>query len=306
MQEAYERAQGAGEGSINLPDGRGAMGSSGLENKMPGKYITPTAEFVVKTKTTSADAQKVHFLTLFYPDKLLISTFYALQIFINICSNEELGEPGLKKRLDESGQEVEGMNIPMSVGPKRLSNDKNGNACAAYDIIVNPKVVRDATTDTSGKQKDFLCQLAIQSLEQKYKLELDYRYKLPKLKVFGELQQQYIQDRKKIPKIEELSTKSNPVTEKASTKQPAGPKTVSQELLKMPVRITWCLDPDGAADPPCPEWDYPSGDYVEPLLIPDGRIQCIKLLAELEGVTDDQVDLKVSPFLMKVSKNRLS
>jgi hypothetical protein len=207
----------------------------------------------------------------------------------------------MKKRLDESGQEVEGMNIPMSVGPRRLSNDKNGNPCAAYDVIVNPKVVQDATSDTSGKQKDFLCQLAIQSLEQKYKLELDYRYKLPKLKVFGELQQQYIQDRKRMPKIEEVSAKTNSVTEKVSAKHSVNSKTIPQELLKMPVKITWCLDPAVAADAPCPDWEYPSGDYVEPLLVPDPRIELIKLLAELEGVTEDQVDLKVSPFLMKVS-----
>lgn len=190
------------------------------------------------------------------------------------------------------------MNIPMSVGPKRMSNDKTDTPCAVYDVIVNPKVVLDATTDKSGKQKDFLCQLAIQSLEQKYKLELDYRYKLPKLKVFGELQQQYIQDRKKIPKIEEVASKKNTAAEKA--KAPAAPKTISQDLLKMPWKISWCLDPNAATTSDAPEWDYPSGDYVEPIVIPDAYIKSIKYIAELENVTEDQVDLKVSPFLMKV------
>jgi hypothetical protein len=59
MQEAFEQAQDGSESPINLPDGRKAMGSNGLEAKVPGKYITPTAEFVIKTKTTSTDGQKV-------------------------------------------------------------------------------------------------------------------------------------------------------------------------------------------------------------------------------------------------------
>lgn len=59
MQEAFLRSQEGGENPLNLPDGRTAMGTNGIEAKMPGKYITPTAEFVIKTKTTSADTSKV-------------------------------------------------------------------------------------------------------------------------------------------------------------------------------------------------------------------------------------------------------
>ena len=108
------------------------------------------------------------------------------QVFINICKHEALAEPALKKKLDASGEEVEGMNIPLSVGPRRFDKDKSSVQCHVYDVIVNPTVIADVVEDITGKKRDFLCQLALQGLEQKYKEQLDKRYKLPKLKYLGE------------------------------------------------------------------------------------------------------------------------
>lgn len=68
----------------------------------------------------------------------------------------------MKKKLNEEGEEVEGMNIPLSVGPVRNGKDKSGVDCTIYDVIVNPQVVQDVLNDPTGKHRDFICQLAIQ------------------------------------------------------------------------------------------------------------------------------------------------
>lgn len=127
-----------------------------------------------------------------------------------MTQHEAIAEPGLKKKLDHEGNEIEGMNIPMSVGPAMEDIDKKGVPCIIYDIIVNPIVITESTADKTGKYRDFICQLGMQYLEQKYSNELDRRYKLPKLQYMGEkIASQFIQDRKNIPKIEEVSTSNN-------------------------------------------------------------------------------------------------
>ena len=69
-----------------------------------------------------------------------------------------------------------------------------------YDIIVNPSVLEECKEDKTGKHRDFICQLAIQSLEQKYNEDLDRRYTLPKLKYMGTITSQHVRDRKSEPK----------------------------------------------------------------------------------------------------------
>lgn len=203
----------------------------------------------------------------------------------------------MKKRLDENGEEIEGLNIPMSVGPRKDDTDKAGVPCMVFDIMVNPTVVRDAVEDNVGKNKDFLCQLAIQSLEQKYKLSLDRRYKLPKLKVHGELQEQYIQDRKNMPKIEEVSIK------KAAPKQsnkPTQPPKVVKEDTKFAYDIGW--EVSSASGEICPdiEWLYPRGEYVEPMHRPADNVSAVLISAEVEGVHSSDVVVKISPFRCQV------
>ena len=36
--------------------------------------------------------------------------------------------------------QVEGLNIPMSVGPPWVDKDKTGEECIVYDVIINTKV----------------------------------------------------------------------------------------------------------------------------------------------------------------------
>mmetsp|Transcript_24890 Transcript_24890/g.41478 ORF Transcript_24890/g.41478 Transcript_24890/m.41478 type:complete len:714 (-) Transcript_24890:90-2231(-) len=198
------------------PDGAAANGvnmSKDVPKQPKGITITPTAGFTYKT-SRFADGMKV---------------------FINMAQHEAIDEPGMKKKLNENGEEIEGMNIPMSVGAPRSDQDKKGEACIVYDIIVNPVVVKEATADKTGKYRDFICQLGMQYLEQKYKEDLDKRYKLPKLKYMGpEIVSQYIQDRKAMPKIEEVSSSNNTSTGKTKNGE-VGTKQGESERMKVEV-----------------------------------------------------------------------
>jgi hypothetical protein len=141
------------------------------------------------------------------------------KVFINITTHETIDPPAMKKRLDESGEEVEGMNIPMSVGSLHMEKDKKNVESDVYDIVVHPSVVQDIANDNTGKFREFLCQLGIQCLENKYKLQLDKRYKLPKLVYMGDAEnvpKQYIQDRKAMPRIEEVKKATKPGTKLAT------------------------------------------------------------------------------------------
>lgn len=153
----------------------------------PGVDIHPEPGFVLKTKRVGD----------------------GLKTFLNICQHEALAKPAVKKRLDEDGNEVEGMNCPMSIGPARTGKDKEGKDCLIFDMIVNPAVLEDCGKADGGKHKDFICQMGMQVIEGKHNMELDKRYKLPKIKYMGEVVPQRIQDRAKMPNIEEVSPSSS-------------------------------------------------------------------------------------------------
>ena len=48
--------------------------------------------------------------------------------------------------------------------------------------VVNPGVIENCSSDASGGTRAFLCNLAIEYVEQKYGCVLDRKYKLPRLK----------------------------------------------------------------------------------------------------------------------------
>lgn len=63
------------------------------------------------------------------------------KVFLNLCSALELAEPHLKKKLNEEGEEVEGWNVPLAVGPPRPCSDHKGEVATVFDCVVNPKVL---------------------------------------------------------------------------------------------------------------------------------------------------------------------
>ena len=257
------------------------------------------------------------------------------KIFVNICVHEEIGAPGMKKRLDENGEEVEGMNIPMSVGAAAPAPTSLGS-CVIYDIIVNQKVLDESTADKSGKYRDFVCQLGMQCLEQKYNLQLDRRYKLPKSKYMyhnkdGKVDQQYIKDRKSSPQIEEVTSDSSTAKKAAQNRLKAKQeqaKAIAEATklaeVKLPYRFVWVKgegwDDEGVDGP---EWGLPSlsaaitqqgNEYQEPLLqLPevaseDESDEChLAFVAELNGAQGlrlADVVIKASPYRLTVKVAR--
>jgi len=49
--------------------------------------------------------------------------------FINVCGHASVGEPKPTTRLDDSGQEVEGISVPVSIGPERATEDHSVCLC---------------------------------------------------------------------------------------------------------------------------------------------------------------------------------
>jgi hypothetical protein len=187
------------------------------QQKQKGLEIQPIPGFVYKT--LRADDKK--------------------KVIINITSHEILEKPAVKKKLDKDGNEVEGINIPISVGIGREETDKSGIPCLVYDLIVNPEVIQEVDEDKTGKYRDFICQLGLQSLEQKYQQSLEKKYKLPKLKYFGDLEnipKQVIQDRKSAPKIEEVKKSVGKSIPKSSSSSSAIPsfQEIEKELVVSP------------------------------------------------------------------------
>ncbi len=282
---------------LNLPGNKSTLGENGLEPKVPGINITPTAGFVVKTKN------------------MVDSDENGMKIFINICQHDELGLPGMKKKIDENGEEVEGLNIPMSIGAGRVGNDKSGVKCFIYDVIVNPKVIEDANTDVTGKYRDFVCQLSIHGLEQKYNVNLDKRYKLPKLTKMGELLTQYIKDTKKMPKIEEVKSAPNKNTKNVKNKE------TKEEIIVIEKELEYSIKWIGkdAFDSDKFESDELSNiealnitpnEYIEPSIVVDPKhfallFACtlpseIASKLNLNDTALDIIDLQISAYKLQI------
>ena len=100
---------------------------------------------------------------------------------MNICASHLVEAPHLKSVLQANGEQ--GIRIPVSVGERTEESDKSGEPCEAYDVIVADSVLKQTESDVEYKQ--LVCQLAIAAVGQKYKLDLDDRFTLPRIKYKG-------------------------------------------------------------------------------------------------------------------------
>lgn len=288
--------------AVNLPGGKSVLGNEGIEAKQAaGIMVTPEPGFTVKTKVL--------------PD--------GAKVFINLCTHEGLDLPSMKKRLNDEGESVEGMNVPISVGPVRTEKDKNGTECLVYDMIVNPKVLQDATDDETGQQRDFICHLAMQSVEQKNKdVMFDRRYKLPKLKYMGTtIQSQHIRDIRAYPKIEEVSSSSSKKQPPLGSKRApaASVDNVIEPDKDLPFRLAWVvrsapnggdvdlensLLPPGSTELPL-QSNTNGRDYIEPIHVPADGVIGIAFLADFTGaqvgsINPRQMGVRLSPFKLQI------
>ena len=236
--------------AVALPGGNEELKAdgSGVGARDDGILIQPRPGFVIKTKRE-----------ILVPSTSSSSSSTSLsrqKLFINVVSHDAIAVPTVKKRLDAEGKEIEGMNVPVSVGPFRQCRDKAGKQALAIDCIVNPSVLKkDASITAFGGHRDFLCQFVMQCIEQKScsgnrtgssnrgfgvsnantstLIRIDRKYTLPRLSyqgwvdsITGEnvdresdnaaVAKQMIRDISKRPTIQEVDSSESKIEEQAS------------------------------------------------------------------------------------------
>lgn len=153
------------------PELSSMLGNAGVDqNGKPiidsegGVVIQPQKGFVVKTK-----APKVG------------------KIFVNMCQHEMI-DPFEVQAIPEEDQKKygtgdRGMRFPLSMGEKREEHDKKGEPCMVIDVIWSPKTIEKCLQDAAFRQS--VIDLAFNYVNQKYGIELDLRFTIPKLKYKG-------------------------------------------------------------------------------------------------------------------------
>eukprot|EP00968_Pinguiococcus_pyrenoidosus_P009881 scaffold770_cov255-Pinguiococcus_pyrenoidosus.AAC.34 len=280
LKHAEENASAGGGSALRMPGQKGiVLGDKGTETKTKGKRVVPEPGFVVKTRSLDGSGDALAEEAAGGLGLVERSASEAPgKVFVNVCVSAEIAKPRKVKRLDENGNEVEGISIPVSVGELRRAVDQKSNASHVCDVIVSQEVYDDAVNDATGGQKDFIVSLCLQYVEQKYKLRLDRRYKLPRLKYkygLGEADlvgalaaktekpeeaskklipmAQWVRDEAAAPKIEEVGDWEGAA--KAAKKPPPKKKARQMEpvVLDAQLSVAWREDTDDTEALPWPE-----------------------------------------------------
>jgi len=167
------------EGIVITPDPSGIVIKTRLVKENQGHYFgdnnnespyvpSSLATITSPDNTTSNDGNKID----------------EVKIFLNIVSHPIIDKPAQRNGLDdETGKEVSGWRLPTSMGELRPTFDKGGNAAFAADCILNPEVIRRMNTDPNHFH--FVCDLVIQCASRKFGATLDRRFKTPRMKYAG-------------------------------------------------------------------------------------------------------------------------
>ena len=299
---------------VALPGGSSQLKSdgTGIGEKHEGILIQPKTGFVIKTK---------------YLNQTNNAAESGEKVLINVCYHDAIEKICKKKKLDENGKEVEGLNLPLAMGSIRKCRDKNGSLCIAVDAIVHPSVKDDLDEDETGSKRDFVCQVLLQCFDQKHKefAPLDRKYKLPRLKYFGyidvssgqivrklsenaEVCKQYVRDLKSMPKIEEVKRspplmKSRDSCDKlAVAKLPPLSFHVSVQLIngKEMTIDEFLAAANGKA---CGSWDGSLPLSIDPDKNPDYIISRVTLIASVETLDPVSTNVQTSAFALYITSS---
>ena len=108
-------------------------------------------------------------------------------------------KPVPKDQQDEHGAAEQGLRIPLSLGDIREESDKKGDPAQVVDIIWAPSTIERCKKDAAFRQ--IAVELAFNYILQKYSIELDLRYTVPKLSYKGPTVQFQRVRARKTPKI---------------------------------------------------------------------------------------------------------
>ncbi|KFH11496.1 pre-RNA processing PIH1/Nop17 protein [Toxoplasma gondii VAND] len=111
------------------------------------------------------------------------------KVFVNICTHSQI-EPWHYERLladdvddGASGQDTEGVRIPLSVGERIECADKEGQPCISFDVVFNPGTVHQCLKEP--KLKQLFAQFSLAAVAHKYGLKLRDEFSFPKLRYKG-------------------------------------------------------------------------------------------------------------------------
>lgn len=189
--------------------------SAGVE--LPSQLISPQAGFCMKTaKIPEGDNPWSN--SKGWPPG-------AEKVFLNICFSEKLPDPPdiTEEKLveliqvTEDAEGAEGFRVPMSLGEPHAELDKSGKGCTVYDVVISQGFMKKI------KEKEifmsFFMTVALEGLEDKYKINLSRDCKLLKNKKFmGTLPEHNVRTKSK-PQIQEVRKLMEELKVKDGTKQ---------------------------------------------------------------------------------------
>lgn len=185
--QSYEQmlAQGLQTGpQLNVVDAEG------------GITVRPEPGFVIKTRDVES----------------------GMKVFINVVSNDNIERPHMKSLEELQGEE--GCRVPLSVGTPVEDFDKKKEPCITYDIVANPEIVEASVKEPAFREN--LVALCLAAIGQKYKCELDQRYKLPKMKYKGETVQVQRIRKSRQSDIQEVSNSNAPLPGESAARRAKG------------------------------------------------------------------------------------
>eukprot|EP00798_Chlamydomonas_sp_ICE-L_P025828 gene25828-11504_t len=120
------------------------------------------------------------------------------KVFINLCGSDKVAAPGnwyngrvpdeVKSALENvdnlSDAEADTLRFPLSMGQAKNEVDKKGEHCTSFDCILNADVIQQA--QLFRPLKVFIIELAINWIAHKTEMQLDKKYKLPKMTYKGD------------------------------------------------------------------------------------------------------------------------
>ncbi|KAJ1458861.1 pre-RNA processing PIH1/Nop17-domain-containing protein [Pelagophyceae sp. CCMP2097] len=212
---ADERApQGVRDGEIELPGAKVLRPDGSVRAAAEaGVRCVPVPGFVLKTRDTAPRAELA-----------AVGEEAAQKYFINVCGSPAVAAPSETTRLDASGQEVQGISVAVSIGPERVTTDSKDEPAIAVDCLMNSELLAEANGDAS--KRDFLCSIALEYVEGKYKRRLDRKFKLPRLKYKGgspEENAQWVRESAQ-PKVTAVRAPEAPAEKPILSKVSLGPK----------------------------------------------------------------------------------
>ena len=178
-----------------------------------GCTIQPEPGFVVKTKDQNGQ-----------------------KIFVNMTSHEMV-DPPEEKHLPDSDQPA--VRIPLSLGEIREDFDKKGDPCQVLDVIWNTETIKKGHKEILYRQG--LVELAFEYVKEKYKLHLDMKYTVPKMKYKGKTVQFQRVRARKGPKIQQLDSKVLSEEEQRKIQEQNYNKIKEEENVVKQQRPKWKL-----------------------------------------------------------------